>query len=104
MNHSKISNGFLTDDQFIKNPEFYSAVSKKMLREENRETLRMMSLEKKNSKLLTEKVVYMEKEQSTLQKSNRKLRRDLASLSKGTQLTEELINRAQRYRKERNLQ
>lgn len=99
MNHS----GFLTDDQLTKNPAFYSAVSKKMLREENREISRMLELEKKNGKYLAEKVLVLEKEQVSLQKSNKKLRRDLASLSKGTQLTEELINRAQRYRRERNL-
>merc|ERR1711972_318522 len=49
------------------------------------------------------KIKNLEIEQTCLQKSNKKLRRDLSSLSKGSQLTEELINRAQRYRKERNL-
>ena len=74
-----------------------------MLTDENRELRLLLQTEHKNATLMKENMDNLKKDQVKLVKNNKQLRRDVATLSKGTKLTEEIISRAQRYRKERDL-
>lgn len=52
---------------------------------------------------MRENLENLKRDQNKLLKNNKILRKDIASLSKGTRLSEEIVLRAQRYRKERDI-
>lgn len=83
--------------------DLHKSITKKMLADENKELKNLLITEQKNGQMMKENIELLKKDQAKLMKNNKNLRKDITILSKGTKLTDEIVSRAQRYRKERDL-
>ena len=75
----------------------------KMDTEEKEELKSLLKTERENHALAIKTIENLKTQQKKLQGSNKKLRKNLAVLSKGAQITEDILERAERYKHERDL-
>ena len=78
-------------------------ITKKLLTDQLSECRSLLKSEQRTNLILSQNAESLRLEQEKLVKSNNQLRKDLSILSKGSRLSEEIIKRAQRYRKERDM-